>query len=1042
METRVSISSDISSGPYVGNGAQTGFPFTFTAVSGAEVAVDLNGITISSALYTVALTAAPGNGGTVTFTTPPTAGSTVLLRANPDYLQDSQFENQGAYNLDTINTINRRAAVRSLWVWKKLTALIAVAKGDPGPANVLTIGAVTKIAAGGAPTATIVGTSPAQSLSFGIVTGDTGTTGATGPTGAPGYTSTDTWAHLAAITPSGGAGSTGFAVGPDTGTHTDANGATGIPNTGQFTYQASPAGWIRIGSSLGPVDLTAPASATLLRHVTEAKGSGSLKALFCADGAKTFASGSNMATWVDSSSAGLTAVLDATLYSGSNSRPVYLGDRVGFFGESGFNVANGLLSNTQNSALLFDVDFTTQTVVSVANHAALVTAGASAAQCDMAIVTGGPLTAFSPDVPVAIDALQDDTSIVRGFWRRSWGGNPTDGNYSTTITAFPIFALVGANPATQFLKLYGNRFGQLEVAFYNGGAVSYSCRTNAMTTALTGKHLVAILFWRHTMWILIDGHFAGSTYIGTDNCTTFTTAYLNGAARSGNPVTPILGLTHAVRSYCAVENFAAFDEFKAVHNALAEYGGKPPLRIPKEYWMIVKSIESRGDADNNVSAWPYLIGGTWSGVVTPVNSAHALEANKATADGLDGRVFASFRRDVPDRIGPMLVGVDPNGSLAQGYNPNNSGEGTEFGMWRGLLNDPDCPDVWFGSINASQGAAPQDYTTTRSQPPIPFPSLKGTPDTAKTAFMLSTSQFGTSLLDEALSQIAWHVDFARALGMQPVVKAWQPVSGAVLSQPAGTNYVDNTIAFYDAVQTYARKLTSQSVETVFGIPQHAWSSAGTTVEGLTSGGLYHDQSVLDIVGKRSQRAIYCLGPAYDLTPKGHMPHLLYRSIGERDAKKFADVLFRGIDFQHMHVIAVVNSANQRKFVFNKPITLKQTFGRAVTGWKTQNGFKSYGILNPSLTLTGDATLGTTNIANDTLVFPVSTTPTTGDAWSVGGAATIYTNIFYDSGATGYFKALDWTGTPDGSGNLPFAEGATNVLQEPACFQNAIVTLYP
>lgn len=84
--------------------------------------------------------------------------------------------------------------------------------------------------------------------------GPAGPTGSTGPTGPAGYTSTDTWAHLNAITPSGGAGSTGFAVGPDAGTHTDANGATSIPNTGQFTYQASPAGWIRIGSSLGPAD--------------------------------------------------------------------------------------------------------------------------------------------------------------------------------------------------------------------------------------------------------------------------------------------------------------------------------------------------------------------------------------------------------------------------------------------------------------------------------------------------------------------------------------------------------------------------------------------------------------------------------------------------------------------------------------------------------------------------------------------------------------------------------------------------------------------
>lgn len=123
--------------------------------------------------------------------------------------------------------------------------------GPAGPGNSLSAGTVTKIAPGGTPTISITGTSPAQVLNVGLVTGDTG---GAGPTGPAGYTSTDTWAHLNAITPSGGAGSTGFAIGPDTGTHTDANGATLVPNTGQFTYQASPAGWIRTGAATSPGD--------------------------------------------------------------------------------------------------------------------------------------------------------------------------------------------------------------------------------------------------------------------------------------------------------------------------------------------------------------------------------------------------------------------------------------------------------------------------------------------------------------------------------------------------------------------------------------------------------------------------------------------------------------------------------------------------------------------------------------------------------------------------------------------------------------------
>ncbi|MDH7973680.1 hypothetical protein QH494_15925 [Sphingomonas sp. AR_OL41] len=126
----MSISSDIQSGPYTANGSLAAFPFTFTAVSAAEVAVDVNGVTISPSLYTVSLTAPPANGGTVNFTTAPVAAATVLIRANPDYLQDSYFENQGAYNLSTVNQINRRQGMRSMVTDSKASRAMRVPVGD------------------------------------------------------------------------------------------------------------------------------------------------------------------------------------------------------------------------------------------------------------------------------------------------------------------------------------------------------------------------------------------------------------------------------------------------------------------------------------------------------------------------------------------------------------------------------------------------------------------------------------------------------------------------------------------------------------------------------------------------------------------------------------------------------------------------------------------------------------------------------------------------------------------------------------------------
>lgn len=56
--------------------------------------------------------------------------------------------------------------------------IVAVgASGPAGPANTLTIGTVTTVAAGGSATASISGTAPNQTLSLGVPTGATGAQG-------------------------------------------------------------------------------------------------------------------------------------------------------------------------------------------------------------------------------------------------------------------------------------------------------------------------------------------------------------------------------------------------------------------------------------------------------------------------------------------------------------------------------------------------------------------------------------------------------------------------------------------------------------------------------------------------------------------------------------------------------------------------------------------------------------------------------------------------------------------------------------------------
>ena len=60
------------------------------------------------------------------------------------------------------------------------------ATGATGPANTLSVGTVTTLSPGASATATITGTSPNQTVSFGIPQGATGATGATGAQGIQG----------------------------------------------------------------------------------------------------------------------------------------------------------------------------------------------------------------------------------------------------------------------------------------------------------------------------------------------------------------------------------------------------------------------------------------------------------------------------------------------------------------------------------------------------------------------------------------------------------------------------------------------------------------------------------------------------------------------------------------------------------------------------------------------------------------------------------------------------------------------------------------
>jgi hypothetical protein len=104
--------TDTYSGPYSTNGATTAFPFTFKAMATDEVSVEIDGDVVSSGLYDVALDA--DGGGTVTFSTAPTTGSTLYVVSDPDFTQSIEFENGSRWLAEPVNNANDRAAVRDL----------------------------------------------------------------------------------------------------------------------------------------------------------------------------------------------------------------------------------------------------------------------------------------------------------------------------------------------------------------------------------------------------------------------------------------------------------------------------------------------------------------------------------------------------------------------------------------------------------------------------------------------------------------------------------------------------------------------------------------------------------------------------------------------------------------------------------------------------------------------------------------------------------------------------------------------------------------
>lgn len=110
------ITTNAFSGPFSPNGSTTAFPFDFRAMSASELIVarsTASGIVPIIGGYTVSLTS---TGGTVTFSSAPSAGDPIYILSNPSFLQQANFVNQGSWSPTAIDNVNDLAAARDIYL--------------------------------------------------------------------------------------------------------------------------------------------------------------------------------------------------------------------------------------------------------------------------------------------------------------------------------------------------------------------------------------------------------------------------------------------------------------------------------------------------------------------------------------------------------------------------------------------------------------------------------------------------------------------------------------------------------------------------------------------------------------------------------------------------------------------------------------------------------------------------------------------------------------------------------------------------------------
>lgn len=105
----MTVASETDYVTYTGNGSTAAFTFSFEVFSTSDIRVVTrtnggsdNSVQVLNADYTVSLTAGGASGGTVTFTTAPASGVTILIRRDRSSIQNTDLKSQGTFSAANI----------------------------------------------------------------------------------------------------------------------------------------------------------------------------------------------------------------------------------------------------------------------------------------------------------------------------------------------------------------------------------------------------------------------------------------------------------------------------------------------------------------------------------------------------------------------------------------------------------------------------------------------------------------------------------------------------------------------------------------------------------------------------------------------------------------------------------------------------------------------------------------------------------------------------------------------------------------------------